>query len=270
MGGLEAIFIWTAVSLYALAFVMFLGGMVFKKPRMPGYAYWVSFTAFLVHTAAILARWQEVGHLPVMHTYENAVGGTWFVSAIYLAMRYIFPPSRPFGVAVIPVVLLVLGNGIQVGGTLQPLEAPYRSGWLYIHVFFGQISFGAYVLAFAAAIMYLLKGRGQGGLSQRLPDLKLLDELTFRLILFGFFAEAVMIASGAIWAHGLWGRYWAWDPVETWSLISWLTYGLYLHLRVTMGWRGKRAAWLAIVSLLGIVVLFFGLGFVSNLHTTIF
>jgi len=58
--------------------------------------------------------------------------------------------------------------------------------------------------------------------------------------------------------------------VETWSLISWLTYGLYLHLRVTMGWRGKRAAWLAIVSLLGIVVLFFGLGFVSNLHTTIF
>jgi ABC-type transport system involved in cytochrome c biogenesis permease subunit len=79
-----------------------------------------------------------------------------------------------------------------------------------------------------------------------------------------------MIASGAIWAHGLWGRYWGWDPVETWSLISWLTYGLNLHLRVSLGWRGRRAAWLAIGSLFGVIFLFFGLGFVSDVHTSIF
>ncbi len=76
-----------------------------------------------------------------------------------------------------------------------------------------------------------------------------------------------MIASGAIWAHGLRGRYRGWDPIETWSLVSWLVYGVNLHLRFTLGWQGRRAAWVAVLSVLGIIVTFFGLGVVSEVHT---
>jgi len=266
----EGIFVWIAIGLYSIGFLLFLSGLVFKKERYPVHGYRLALIGFFFHTGAIVARWIATGHLPVMATYENSLSGTWFILLIYFVMRYVFPLSRPFGVAIIPVVILVLGNGIEAGATLQPLEPPYKSNWLYVHVLFAWFAFSSYVVAFAAGIMYILKDRAKKGVLSRLPELKLLDELSFRLILFGFFAEAIMIGSGAIWAHGLWGRYWGWDPIETWSLISWLVYGLYLHLRVTLGWKGRRAAWLAIFSLLGVIFVFFGLGYISQVHTGIF
>jgi cytochrome c-type biogenesis protein CcsB len=267
---LEAALLWAAIGLYSLSFLLYLGGLVFRRGRWSGWGFALAVAGFALHTGAILARWAATGHLPVMATYENSLAGTWFVMLIYFGLRRVFPPSRPFGVAVVPLVLLVLGNGVQAGAELQPLEPPYRSNWLYVHVLFAWFAFGSFVLAFAAGLMYLLKERGRKGVLSRLPELKILDELSFRLILFGFFSHSVMIGSGAIWAHGLWGRYWGWDPVETWSLISWLTYGLNLHLRVTLGWRGRRAAWLAIGSLFGVVFTFFGIGYISGLHTSIF
>jgi len=161
----------------------------------------------------------------------------------------------------------MLGNGLQGQKELLPLEPPYRSNWLYVHVLFAWLAFGSYMVAAGVGAVTILRQRLLNMFSFNLPVEKLLDELSFRLILFGFLAESIMIGSGAIWAHGLWGRYWGWDPVETWSLISWLTYGLNLHLRLTYGWRGKRAAWLAIFSLFGVIALFFGIGYISGLHT---
>lgn len=266
----EGIFLWASIGLYSIAFLLFLSGLIFRKETFPTYGYRLSLAGFLLHTGAIVLRTVATGHLPVMATYENSLSGTWFIMLVYFVMRYAFPLSRPFGVAIIPLAILILGNGIQSGAVLQPLEPPYKSYWLYVHVLFAWFAFSAFVVACAAGVLYLLKAKATKGVFSRLPELKLLDELSFRLILFGFFAEAIMIGSGAIWAHGLWGRYWGWDPVETWSLISWLTYGLNLHLRVTMGWRGKKAAWLAIVSLFGVIFTFFGVGYISGVHTGIF
>ena len=270
MSQYEIVFIWLAIGLYAVAFSLFLMGLVFKKERLTAVGFYLSVAGFLAHTGGIAVRWAATGHLPVMQTYENSITGTWFVVLTYYIIRYAFPPAKPFGVGVFPLVLLLLGNGIQAGAVLQPLEPPYRSKWLYVHVLFAWFAFGSYVTAFADGIMYLLKSKSNKGILGRLPELKLLEELSLRLILFGFFAQAIMIGSGAIWARSLWGRYWGWDPVETWSLISWLGYGLNLHLRLTYGWQGKKAAWLAIGSLFGVVFLFFGIGFISPSHTGIF
>ncbi len=270
MGTYEAVFVWVSISIYGAGFLLYLSGLVFKKEKHQRWGYAASLLGFGFHTAAIAARWIVTGHPPVMATYENALMGTWVMMLTYIIMSRVFPPAKAFGVAVLPLALLILGNGVQTGGVLRPLEPPYRSPWLYIHVLFAWFAFGSFVTAFATGGMYLLKTRSSKGVLSRLPELKVLDELSLRLILFGFFAMAVTIVCGAIWARSLWGRYWGWDPVETWSLISWLIYGLNLHLRITMGWRGKRAAWLAIVSLVGVGCLFFGVGFVSNLHTGIF
>lgn len=270
MSDIEGVFLWAAIGCYTVSFLFFLNGLIFKRDRFQGYGSGLSTAAFIFHSIAIIARWVATGHVPVMKTYENSLAGTWFMMLTYFVMRYYFPLSKPFGVAVIPLALLILGNGIQAGAELQPLEPPYKSNWLYVHVLFAWFAFGSYVTAFAAGIMYLLKAKSEKGVLGRLPELKLLDELSLRLILFGFFSDAIMAGSGAIWAHGLWGRYWAWDPVETWSLISWLIYGVNLHLRITLGWRGKRAAWLAILSLFGVIFLYFGVGFVSGIHTSVF
>ena len=266
----EEMFLWIAIAGYAGAFLVFLIGMVFRKERWPDRGVLVTVAGFCSHTLAVVARWQATGHAPVMHTYENSLIGVWFLVLIYLGLRRYFPPAKLFGVVVTPFALLILGNGVMAGGELHPLEPAFKSNWLFIHVLFAWFCFGSYLLAFADGIMYLIKARAPEDGGGRLPDLKLLEELSLRLILFGFFSQAVMLGSGAIWAHSLWGRYWSWDPVETWALISWLVYGLNLHLRFTLGWSGKRGAWLAVFSLFSIIFLFFGFGHGSSVHTEMF
>jgi cytochrome c-type biogenesis protein CcsB len=265
MAGLEGLFIWTAIGLYALSFIAGLYSVIFKKGS--GAGQWFLRGAVLAHCIAIGVRWYSTGHPPVMGVYENSLMGSCFISLTYIILQYYFKQIEGVYILVSPVVLLILGNGLQSPAELAPLEPPYRSNWLYVHVLFAWLAFGSYfVSAFVGAITIIREGITKR-FSFRIPEEKYLDELSFRLILFGFFSESIMIGSGAIWAHGLWGRYWGWDPVETWSLISWLTYGLNLHLRLTYGWRGKRAAWLAIVSLFGVIGLFFGIGYISGLHT---
>ena len=143
---------------------------------------------------------------------------------------------------------------------LTPMAASVRSFWLYIHVFFAQIAFGAFTVTFGLAVMYILKEKNLGkSFYDKFPDISRLDDLMFKFLVFGFITDAVMIGSGALWAKNLWGNYWSWDPVEMWSLITWLIYGLAIHLRVTMGWRGRKFAWILIFALLGMIITFFGI-----------
>jgi len=170
-------------------------------------------------------------------------------------------------VATLPLAFLLMGYGVMRQPVLNPLAASLRSFWLYVHVFFAWLAFGAYALAMAGGIVYLLKRRDteravHNPIHERFPTLERLDELVFRWVVFGFVTDAVMIASGAIWARDLWGSYWSWDPVETWSLVTWLVYGLAIHLRVTRGWTGARFARVAALAIAGMIITFFGVTFV--------
>ncbi|AJE04659.1 cytochrome c biogenesis protein CcsA [Geobacter pickeringii] len=270
MNRLEGVFLLLAIGAYCVSFLGWLYLVAFHKERGQAWGFHASWVGLLFHTLAIAARWRATGHIPVMHTYENSLSGGWIMMVIYLVVQRLLPQARPFAVGVVPLALLILGNGLQVGAELQPLEPAFRSNWLFVHVVFAWFAFGSYVSAFAAGALDLLRERLPHEAAERLPEPDLLDELIMRLILFGFLSHAVMIGSGAIWAYGLWGRYWGWDPVETWSLITWLIYGLNLHLRITLGWSGRRGAWLAVWSFVGVVFLFFGYGHGSSIHTEVF
>ena len=108
--------------------------------------------------------------------------------------------------------------------------------------------------------MFLAKTR-RGG-APPTEALAKLDEIMIRSTAFGFATEAIMIAAGAIWAKNLWGSYWSWDPVETWSLLTWVTYGLVLHLRTTLGWRGRRLAWVSVFAVVTVIVTAWGVNLV--------
>lgn len=225
-----------------------------------------------METAAILVRWRATGHSPVMGGYENALAGTWFIMAFFLLLRRWVRGMEALGVAVLPGVALMLGYGVMTRPELEPLAPPWQSNWLAVHVVFAWLAYSAFLLVAGLGGLYLakrlaLRRGGEGPFLQRLPRMELVDELSLRLTIFGFISDTVMIASGAIWAYGLWGRYWGWDPVETWSLITWLIYGINLHLRLTVGWKGPWAAWLNLVSFATVLVTFYGLGFISQLHT---
>lgn len=260
MAPLETIFFWIAVALYGITTALYIYAFIFKNEKILNRINYFVVTAFIIHTAAILARWHAVGNLPVAGDYENALAGVWIIMLFYLYVSLKYRTLKAIGIAILPLSLLLLGYGVMKVPQLAPMPASVRSFWLYIHVLFAWLAFGAFTIAFGLGIIYLLKGRNPDKeFYNKFPPLQRLDELMFRYLIFGFITDAVMIASGAIWAKNLWGHYWSWDPVETWSLVTWLIYGLAIHLRVTMGWRGRKMAWILIFAMIGMVISYFGI-----------
>jgi cytochrome c-type biogenesis protein CcsB len=265
----EIIFFWIAMVAYALTGGGFIYSFVFKNPRVVKKATALVAFGFLAQTAAIYARFHATGHLPWSGHYEYALMGSWFIIAGTLFVGWQNKQLQGLAVGTIPLVLIMLGYGYMQDPGLTPMAASLKTVWLYIHVYFAWLSFGAYALAMAAGVLYLLKRKSAAQAEKnpaydRFPSLDRLDELIFRYIVFGFITDTIMISAGAIWAKDLWGSYWSWDPVETWSLISWLVYGLTIHLRVTFGWREKRLAWLAIAAMSTVIICFFGVNLIVN------
>lgn len=272
MSWLEGIFLWTGIGACLLGFCAYLAGLVFRKEAGTAAGWWLGIAALALESAAIIARWAATGHSPVVGRYENALAGTWFILLIYLILGRWVPGTQALGAVVLPAVLLMLGYGIMSRPELEPLPPPWQSNWLAVHVVFAWLAYSSFLVVSGLGALYLVKRQaeargGEGRLLRRLPRCAILDELALRMIMFGLASHTVMIAAGALWAHGLWGRYWGWDPVETWSLITWLVYGITLHLRLTLGWKGVRAAWLGIAAFATVLVTFYGLGLVASIHT---
>lgn len=275
MSSVEAVLFWITVALYALATGLYVYAFAFRNHRILSKIIFVTGVGFVLHTATIAARYAAQGHLPWSGDYENGLAGGWFIVLFTLSASFLRRPMQALAVATLPLTILLMGFGVMRNPELGPMAASLQSAWLYVHVYFAWLAFGAFALAMGAGVLYLLKERASRSEHanqryQQIPSLARLDELTFRYIVFGFITDAVMIASGAIWARDLWGAYWSWDPVETWSLITWLIYGIAIHLRITMGWRGRRQAWLAIFAILGMIITFFGVTFVVESSNHIF
>lgn len=265
----ETIFFWITMVIYALAAGGYIYSLVFKNPRvMPAMFCFVG-AGLITHTTAVAARFAATGHLPWSGDYESALMGGWIIIGATMLVGWRNKSLQGMLVATVPLVLIMMGFGYMRNPVLTPMAASLKTFWLYIHVYFAWLAFGAYALAMAAGVLYLLKQRDslrpvQNPTYERFPSLERLDELIFRYVIFGFITDTIMISAGAIWAKDLWGSYWSWDPVETWSLISWLTYGICIHLRITFGWRERRLAWLAVAALSTVIISFFGVTFVVN------
>jgi len=157
--------------------------------------------------------------------------------------------------------------------SIQPLVPALQSYWLHAHVITCFVGYAAFAVSAGVAVMYLLKARQENakiseGVVGLLPSCKMLDDLVYRAIIWGFPFLTAGIITGAAWANYAWGTYWSWDPKETWSLIVWLVYAAFLHARITRGWHGKRAAILSIVGFLATIMCYLGVNLVlSGLHS---
>jgi cytochrome c-type biogenesis protein CcsB len=206
---------------------------------------------FFLLCAGVIARGISAGRVPWGNMYEFSITGALAFSGAYLlALRKY--DLRWLGLLVSVSVLLTIGTAITVLYVPSaPLVPALKSEWLVIHVSAAIISGGVFLLSnvIAAAYLYLDRVEEKGERPQwakRLPDLETLDQLSYRLVAFVFPLWTFSVIAGAIWAESAWGRYWGWDPKETWAFITWVAYAAYLHARVTIGWRGRRAAWLCL------------------------
>ena len=207
----------------------------------------------LIVAAALVTRGASASRIPVANMYEFSITGAFIFTTAYLIALKKYN-LRWLGILVAGLTLLTLGTAITLLYVESaPLVPALKSPWLLIHVATAIISGGIFLLAnsLAAAFLILEKMERNGVRSswaQRLPSLDSLDQLTYRLIALVFPIWTFSIIAGAIWAEAAWGRYWGWDPKETWAFITWVAYAAYLHARVTAGWKGRKAAWLCLIA----------------------
>ena len=206
---------------------------------------------FILLLLAVIARGLSNGHVPWGNMYEFSItGALTFTGAYLVALRKY--DLRWLGLFISLAVLLTLGTAITLlYRDSAPLVPALKSTWLVIHVIAAIISGGVFLLSnvIAGAYLYLDSRERAGGRpawATRLPSLEVLDQLSYRLVAFVFPLWTFAVIAGAIWAESAWGRYWGWDPKETWAFITWVAYAAYLHARVTVGWKGRRAAWLCL------------------------
>ena len=206
---------------------------------------------FLLLIVADATRGFSAGRVPWGNMYEFSITGALTLTGAYLFSLKKYK-IRWLGLPVSLSVLLTLGTAIMVlYRPSAPLVPALKSPWLAIHVSAAIISGGVFLVANLVAAMYLwmerleLKG-ARPAWAIKIPTLEALDQLSYRLVAFVFPLWTFAVIAGAIWAESAWGKYWGWDPKETWAFITWVAYAAYLHARVTVGWRGRRAAWLCI------------------------
>jgi len=240
---------WGAIIIYVVTFIMLVAGYVFQKEHVLAKTSLGTGLGLAFHTAGLGFRWAMVGHGPYVDFVEVVPADAWIAVVVLIALQWKKPGLQILGMFILPMVFMMLGFTVLLEQSIESMPLTYSTFWLYIHVLFAKLAYGSCLVGAASGGLYLWKSsRGQEikGLLGKIPSPEFLDELGYRFVAFAFIMLGVMILTGAIWAHQSWGRYWGWDPIETWALISWFVYGLILHLRFTLSWKGKRAAWLAI------------------------
>lgn len=229
----------------------------------------------LANAGVLVARSVATGRVPWGNMYEFATGAVLAGVLAYLVLAVRVPAVRRIGVFVLgPVAIGLVLIGLYLYAESGPLIAALRSDWLAVHVSAAIISFGIFIVSAVASALYLVAVRRErgpggedensGGMGAKLPSAAVLDRIAHRTAVFGFPIWTFAVIAGAIWAESAWGRFWGWDPKETWAFISWALYAAYLHARTTAGWRGKPAAWVNLVAFASLV---FNLLFVNLVST---
>jgi cytochrome c-type biogenesis protein CcsB len=231
---------------------------------------------WLVHLASIVLRGFAAHRVPWGNMYEFSSAVAFVAVTAFLSMVVRGRIERALGAFVMVPVVLYLGLASSLLYTAAgPLVPALHSYWIKIHVAAAILASGSFLLSGVVALLYLLRARYDSGgrrfpisLGAALPTAAALDRMSYAVIAFAFPVWTFAIIAGAIWAESAWGRYWGWDPKETWSFITWVLYAGYLHARATAGWKGRKAAWVAVAAAVALVIDYYVVNiFVVGLHS---
>jgi len=261
-----------AFWLYVAAALAYVGYLVRKSDGLGKAGTVLLIVGAALHTVSIAMIAVALGRLPYLNLFEYMLMFTWGAAILY-AVTETTTHNRTFGAFAMPVVVLFAFLAYRrPDGIQQSVMPALQSGWRVPHIASAIMAYSAFLIAFIAAVMYLIRERAESTpesfWSVRLPALAALDRTIYRSIAFGFLMQTLLLITGAIWAQRAWSRYWGWDPKETWALITWLIYAAYLHTRVTMGWRGRRSAILALIGFAAVLLTLYGVSYLmGGLHS---
>ena len=262
---------WFVALVYALSSLIFVFHIATRIRSLGRVAQALMWGGVVVHTLLIILRTFEVGRAPFQTLYESL---SWFAWSGALTYLYVSRRWKDFYIPGVFVSLLSAGAALYAllsrSPSAQPLSPPLQSYWFEWHVVLAFFSYAVFVVSSAIEITYLwLKPFLKRGLlfeyGLKLEDLEGLRQTARRLVVFGFPPLTFAIFSGAAWANEAWGRYWSWDPKETWSLITWTVFAMYLHAMAIPSWRGLVASLLNILGFICMMMTFLGVNWLAKL-----
>jgi cytochrome c-type biogenesis protein CcsB len=258
----EMSFFWIAVGCYGISAFSYIFGLIARKESLFNLGMALAAVGLICHVTTVAIRWIVNGVAPFLEISEALTCVVLIAVLIFLLIQFSAPRLKAMGVLVMPVCFALMGWAgtliKDIGGTLP---AALQSKWLWVHVVGATTGFSGVLTAGALGLLFILKERRSGGVYDRIADLKTLDDYGCRFIAGGFLMLGLMLVSGSLWYHQIKGSYWSWDPVEVWSLCTWLVYGVYLFLRFARGWHNRRMAWFALLALGLMIISYWGIPF---------
>lgn len=255
--------LWASLVLYVLAGSVAIVGVVLKKrPERTILA--LLFSGLALHTAAIALRWHRLDHGPFLTMFEILLSNVWSMLVVYAIAYWRIPALRATAAVVMPIMFVMMGWLLMTNPGEGHMPPTYHTIWLYIHIGFGKVFLGSLLVAVGISGIILLRGSRYGGERfTSLPDDVRMDELSSRFLAISMIFETLMLIAGAIWAQDAWGRYWAWDPLETWAFLTWLSLVLTMHARLAYKVTPRAAAIMVITVFVVAFLTFFGVPFIS-------
>ena len=256
--------LWSGIVLYVVGGSLAIFGVILRK-RPERWVLGLILLGWLLHTASLTERWIRLDHGPFISMFEILSSNVWSLVLAFVIAYWRIPVIRPFAAVVMPILFVMMGWLMLSSPGEAHFPRSFRTPWLFIHIGFGKVFLGATLVAVGLAGVIQARRSAIGtGWFQSLPDDNRLDELAYRLMALGLVFNSLMLVAGAIWAQDAWGRYWAWDPLETWAFLTWLLLAIALHLRITY----KPPPRLSSLMAMGVFVLafltFFGVPFIST------
>lgn len=263
----ETIFFWSTVFLYMASFMQHLRAFIRQSDKGIKIAMGMLWMGLGANTALLALHWIRTGHPPVVDSYELQLSAAWCTILLFLLIEKARMVERVLALLLAPITFLLMGNAYASQAPDTPMGPVYATPWMIVHVTFAWIAFANYAMAAAGGILILFYGTADRYFPNRLPPPEQLDRTSYRLIVLGVVNQTIMLASGAIWAKKAWGHYWTWAPLEAWSLLSYLLYVFYLHVRRFLNWKMKKTAWIAAFGLVVLTISYWGMKWLApSLH----
>jgi ABC-type transport system involved in cytochrome c biogenesis permease subunit len=261
---LELDLLWAATTVYVLGGSLAIVGVVLgRRPERTVLA--LILAGWALHTGSLLVRWERLGHGPFITLFEILSSNLWSLILVFAIAYWRIRPIRPVAAVVMPILFIMMGWLLLTSPGEAHFPLTFRTPWLYIHVGLGKVFLGAVLVAVGLAGVVLLRAAGIGLRPLAvLPADERLDDLAYRFMALGLIFDTLMLVAGAIWAQDAWGRYWAWDPLETWAFLTWVFMAFAIHLRVTIRPSPAVSALFVIGVFVVAFLTFFGVPFISQ------
>lgn len=260
----ESVALWLGLLAYVAAGGTAIVALILRR-RMPSAILALLAAGLAFHTVSLGLRWQRLGHGPFVTMFEILSSNIWSLTLAFTLAYWRIPAIRASAAFVMPVLFMMMGWLLVTSPAEGHFPPTYRTIWLYVHIGFGKVFLGAVLISVGLSAVILSRGAEWARLRlASLPASERLDDLSFRFMGIGLVFESLMLVSGAIWAQDAWGRYWSWDPLETWSLLTWLALAFALHMRLAAKITPRVGAMLVIGVFAVAFLTFFGIPFVST------